>query len=69
MEEIRLGMKKYDGFEEQCRENDVRKWNILLWSFLPFHLHIKTNKWYFNQDHIVQKSREDFFISFKICYL
>lgn len=47
----------------------VRKYPILIFYAISLYLYIKTNKWYFNQDHMVQKSMEDFLISFKICYL
>lgn len=69
MEEIRLGMKKYDGLEGQCRETNTKMWS---WDKLSYPGHLcyftlftdKTSQWHFNQDPMTQKSIQDFFIPF-----
>ena len=45
--------------------NEVRYLTLVTYA-ISFDLHKNTNKWSFNQDHMVQKSIEDIFIPFKM---
>lgn len=75
MGEIRLKIKRYGGFEGQCRANNAKvwAWNEVAYPghlcFTSLYLHVQTNKWYFNQDPMVQKSIQNIFSPFKFYYL